>query len=637
MGSMHTGLEEKRDGYKSLSAFYEERAKSDVSMIVTGGYSPNFRGRLTPFSSQLSSSFQLKKHQRMNDVIREYDCKMVLQILHAGRYAYHPFSVAPSSLKAPISKFKPSELTQRQIEKTINQFVNCAKLALKAGYSGVEIMGSEGYLLNQFIAPRTNKRSDAWGGDFQKRIKFPLEIVKRIKDVFQDDALLIFRLSLLDLVEEGSSWEETVELAKALEGLGVSIINTGIGWHEARVPTIATNVPRAAFAYTTAKLKKEISTKLIAVNRFNNRSDIELCLESSQVDLISMARPFLADPQIVTKMQKKLDDEVNTCIACNQACLDHIFMGKTASCLVNPQACAELKYKGKVAGKKKKVLIVGAGVSGLSCAINASKYGHDVCVIEKNKQLGGQFHIAQMIPGKDEFQETLRYFKSQLKKYNVEVRLGVEFNSTFEVSKYDEIVMATGVKPRIPQIKGIDLPLVHHYQDFLLKEIEVKDKVVIIGAGGIGFDVAAYVTKKKSSFYETWGIDQNLKNRGGLLTKKDSGKNSKEVYVLQRSTGKFGKSLGKTTGWIKRAKLKKAGVNFLGGVEYKEITERGIKIIREGEEEFIEAQQVVICAGQLSSLVELDQETHVIGGAKLASELDAKRAIQEGHDLAFSF
>ena len=649
MGSMHTGLEESDNGFEKMAVFYAERAKHEVGLIVTGGVAPNREGWLTPFGIKLTNRREVKHHQLITKAVHDEDGKICLQILHAGRYAYHPFNVAPSSIKAPISKFKPRALNNYGIRRTIKSFVNCAKLAKEGGYDGVEVMGSEGYLINQFIAPRTNKRSDEWGGSFENRVKFPLEIVNGIRKECGDEFIIIFRLSMLDLVEEGSTWEEVVLLAKALEKAGVNLINTGIGWHEARVPTIATSVPRGAYTWISERLKKEISVPIITTNRINMPQVAEDILSSGQADMISMARPFLADPEILSKSSQGRANEINTCIACNQACLDHIFKQKTATCLVNPRACRETEFSEEKHPTSKSVLVIGAGPAGLSCAIEAAKNGHRVTLVEASDAIGGQFKLAQEIPGKEEFRETLRYFNTMLLKYNVNVQLSTRATlELIKAGKYDEIVLSTGVKGRKTGIQGEELPIAVAYERLLSGQVKPGTKVGIIGAGGIGFDVATYLsaTPKEhdvNGFLQSWGVDVDYKQRGALNPSPEMQSSEREVYMFQRKEGKLGSRLGKTTGWIHRSYLKLKKVNMISGVQYESIAENGLHYSINGKSEFLELDQIVICAGQ-KSVIELVSELEsnsidhrIIGGAKFAGELDAQRAIREGIELAYSF
>jgi 2,4-dienoyl-CoA reductase (NADPH2) len=642
MGSMHTGLEEVKNGYVRMASYFEARAKGGVGLIVTGGISPNFRGWVAPFSSKLTSNRIAKKHKLITDAVHKYDSKICMQILHSGRYGYHPFNVSASNIKSPISKFKTKSLSERGIQSTINDFVRCSKLAKYAGYDGVEIMGSEGYLINQFIAKRTNKRNDKWGGEYINRIKFPLEIVKRIRLEVGKEFIIIFRLSMLDLVEGGSSWDEVVQLAKELEKAGVNLINTGIGWHESRIPTIATMVPRAAFSWVTKRMMGEVSVPLITTNRINTPEIAEKILSNGHADMVSMARPFLADPEFINKAIANKSNEINTCIACNQACLDHAFKGKIASCLVNPLACHETEIIVNNTKTPKRIVVVGAGPAGLSYATTAAKRGHNVTLIEKSNSIGGQFNMAKKIPGKEEFYETLRYFDVMLQKHNVQIHL----NTTFEpamAKKYDNVILATGIIPRKPKIIGIDHPKVVSYIDVLNNKVKIGSKVALIGAGGIGFDVAEYLSHKGESsslktklFMEEWGVDMNFTARGGIQKVKPKPLETKrQIYLLQRKSGKVGASLGKTTGWIHRFSLRNKDVKMINSVKYNKIDDKGLNYFKNNKEFILDVDHIVICAGQLSnnkifdSCKEQNPNTEIIGGAFHASELDAKKAIDQ--------
>jgi 2,4-dienoyl-CoA reductase (NADPH2) len=642
MGSMHTGLEEVKNGYVRMASYFEARAKGGVGLIVTGGISPNFRGWVAPFSSKLTSKRIAKKHKFITDAVHKYDSKICMQILHSGRYGYHPFNVSASNIKSPISKFKTKSLSERGIQSTINDFVRCSKLAKYSGYDGVEIMGSEGYLINQFIAKRTNKRNDKWGGEYINRIKFPLEIVKRIRLEVGKEFIIIFRLSMLDLVEGGSSWDEVVQLAKELEKAGVNLINTGIGWHESRIPTIATMVPRAAFSWVTKRMMGEVNVPLITTNRINTPEIAEKILSNGHADMVSMARPFLADPEFINKAIANKSNEINTCIACNQACLDHAFKGKIASCLVNPLACHETEIIVNNTKTPKRIVVVGAGPAGLSYATTAAKRGHKVTLIEKSNSIGGQFNMAKKIPGKEEFYETLRYFDVMLQKYNVQIHL----NTTFEpamAKKYDNVILATGIIPRKPKIKGINHPKVVSYIDVLNDKVKIGSKVALIGAGGIGFDVAEYLSHKGESsflktklFMEEWGVDMNFTARGGIQKVKPKPLETKrQIYLFQRKSGKVGASLGKTTGWIHRFSLRNKNIKMINNVKYNKIDDKGLNYFKNNKEFILDVDHIVICAGQLSnnkifdSCKEQNPNTEIIGGAFHASELDAKKAIDQ--------
>ncbi|OQQ07582.1 NADPH-dependent 2,4-dienoyl-CoA reductase [Vibrio splendidus] len=642
MGSMHTGLEENKEGLHKLAAFYEERAKGGVGLIVTGGFSPNLRGRLTPFSAEFSKVKHAKAHQVVTEAVHKHGGKIALQLLHAGRYAMHPFAQSASGIKAPIAKFAPSEMSPRQIKKTIGAFANSAELAQVAGYDGIEIMGSEGYLINQFICKRTNMRYDEWGGSYEKRMRFPLEIVKSIREAVGKDFIIIFRLSMLDLVEQGSTFEDVVLLAQKLEEAGVTIINTGIGWHEARVPTIATQVPRGAFSWVTEKVKPYVSIPVVTCNRINTPEEAERILSSGQADMVSMARPFLADPDFVNKAAQDQAQFINTCIGCNQACLDNVFKGKRASCLVNPRACYETEIVVQPAQATKTIAVVGAGPAGLACATTLAQRGHNVDLIEKNDRIGGQFRLAMQIPGKEEFRETIRYFANQIDASGVNLKLDTE--ATFEMLlKYDEVVMAAGVEPRKLDIEGIDQENVVDYQTLIREKTPVGEKVAIVGAGGIGVDVATMLTEPTShsldDWLHEWGIDKNMEHPGGLYPYPDSF-SDKTVWVMQRKAGRVGKGPGKTTGWIHKRTLEKRGVNLLGGVSYNKIDDKGLHISVGKKDQVLDADSVIVCAGQVSvrpfedMWQEFGGKLHVIGGADYAGELDAVRAIRQGVELA---
>lgn len=649
MGSMHTGLEEEKNGFEKLAAFYVERVKGGVGLIVTGGMAPSVRGWLTPFSSRMSTKKHARKHKIITDAVHEHGGKICMQILHAGRYGYHPLNVAPSAIKSPITPFKPSKLSESGVKRTIKNFANSARLAKTAGYDGVEIMGSEGYLINQFIAERTNQRSDAWGGNYAKRMRFAVETVKAAREAVGKDFIIIYRLSMLDLVEKGSSWEEIVQLAKAIEKAGATIINTGIGWHESRIPTIATSVPRAAFTWITEKMKKEVNIPLVTSNRINMPAVAEKILADGQADMISMARPFLADPDWVNKAEEEKEDEINTCIACNQACLDHIFKQKVASCLVNPRACHETELNYNPVVTKKSIAIVGAGPAGLAAATVAAQRGHDVTLFDAHKEIGGQFNIAKQIPGKEEFYETIRYFGKQLTLHNVEVKLNTKVSADdLARGNFDEVILATGIKPRVPKIEGIEHEKVLSYIDVLKLKKPVGKRVAVIGAGGIGFDVSEYLAHEGEStsqnidaWLNEWGIDKKLEARGGIEgVSANIHPSPREIYMFKRSKGKFGGNLGKTTGWIHRTTLKKKKVNSINEVQYTKIDDQGLHYTQADEQKVLEVDNVIICAGQLpfKELLEPLQSkgisTHVIGGADVAAELDAKRAIDQGSRLA---
>ncbi|EZI59679.1 flavin oxidoreductase / NADH oxidase family protein [Acinetobacter baumannii 25442_5] len=648
MGSMHVCLEEAPGGYERMAAFYAERAKGDVGLIVTGGIAPNQAGLTFAHASKLDSTEEAEKHKVITEAVHAAGGKIALQILHTGRYSYQPEIVAPSAIQAPINPIKPKAMTSAEVQQTIDDFANCAKLAQYAGYDGVEIMGSEGYLINEFIAARTNHRDDEWGGSYENSIRFPVEIVKRTREIVGENFIIIYRLSMLDLVEGGSTLEEVIQLAKAIEKAGATIINTGIGWHEARIPTIATKVPRAAFTWVTEKLKGEVSVPLITSNRINTPEMAEHVLVSGHADMVSMARPMLADPDFVLKASEGRSDEINTCIGCNQACLDHIFSMKIATCLVNPRACYETELIFKEAQNQKNIAVIGAGPAGLSFAVYAADRGHQVKIFEASHQIGGQFNIAKTVPGKEEFYETLRYFNRQI-ELRPNIELVLNHPATYEElsqSDFDEIVVATGVTPRQLQFEGIDHPKVLSYLQVLKERAPVGQRVAIIGAGGIGFDTAEYLTHEGESgslnpekFYEEWGIDTHYEHVGGLKQPKVEA-SEREIYLLQRKVSSVGAGLGKTTGWIHRTWLKNRNVKMLAGVQYDKVDDQGLHITVDGKPTVLEVDNVVICAGQESFTAMYDQlkadgkNVHLIGGAKEAGELDAKRAIRQGAELA---
>ncbi|WP_394243260.1 FAD-dependent oxidoreductase [Vibrio astriarenae] len=643
MGSMHTGLEEHKEGLHKLAAFYEERAKGGVGLIVTGGFSPNLRGRLHPLSAEFSKPKHAQAHKVVTEAVHRHGGKIALQILHAGRYAMHPFAQSASSIKAPIARFAPSEMSSRQIRNTIEAFSNSASLAQLAGYDGVEIMGSEGYLINQFLCKRTNMRYDEWGGSYKKRMRFPLEVVKSMRKAVGKEFIIIFRLSMLDLVEQGSTFEDVVELAKELEAAGVTIINTGIGWHEARIPTIATQVPRGAFTWVTEKVKPHVSIPVVTCNRINTPEEAEKILASGQADMVSMARPFLADPYFVQKAEQERSHLINTCIGCNQACLDNVFKGKAASCLVNPLACREAELKVEPTQQQKTVAVVGAGPAGLACATTLAQRGHRVDLIERNDRIGGQFRLAMQIPGKEEFRETIRYFANRIEETGVNLLLDTEADLA-QLKEYDEVVLATGVEPRKVSIDGLEgSEKVLDYQTLIRDKTPVGDKVAIIGAGGIGVDVASMLTEPQGhnldDWLHDWGIDKEMEQPGGLYPFPDSVAD-KTVWLLQRKKGRVGKGPGKTTGWIHKRTLEKRGVNLVGGVSYNKVDGEGLHITLNGKQQLLDADKIIVCAGQESvrpfenQWDQLGDKLHVIGGADYAGELDAVRAIKQGVELA---
>ncbi|WP_395293695.1 FAD-dependent oxidoreductase [Kitasatospora hibisci] len=648
MGSMHVGLEEAPDGFERMAAFYAERARGGVGLIVTGGIAPNEAGRPWGGGAMLTTEAEADRHRLVTDAVHAEGGRIALQILHFGRYAYHPELVAPSALQAPISPFAPNELTAEQVEQTVEDFARCAALAQRAGYDGVEIMGSEGYLINEFIAAATNRREDEWGGSYENRMRFPVEIVRRVRERVGPDFILIYRLSMLDLVPGGSTLAEVVELAQAVEAAGATIINTGIGWHEARIPTIATSVPRGAYAWVTKKVMGSVGVPLVAVNRINTPEIAEQLLADGCADLVSLARPLLADADFVAKAGADRADAINTCIGCNQACLDHTFSGQITSCLVNPRACHETELVLAPTRLRKRIGVVGAGPAGLAFAVSAAERGHAVTLFDAADTIGGQLNVARRIPGKEEFDETLRYFRTRLAESDVEQRLGAPVDAErLAAEGFDEIVLATGVTPRTPaDIPGIDHPKVVGYLDVLRDGAPVGERVAILGAGGIGFDVAEYLTDQGDAaslnppvFQAKWGIDPEYRERGGL-TRPVAPKPPRSVHLLQRKTGKVGAGLGKTTGWIHRTELKHRGVVMVPGVTYDLIDDAGLHITVDGEKQLLPVDTVVLCTGQEprrdldAALRERGLTPHLIGGADVAAELDAKRAIKQGTELA---
>lgn len=649
MGSMHTGLEELPDGPQRLAAFYAERAAGGVGLIVTGGIAPNKKGVVYQGASVLNDATQVPHHQIVTDAVHLAGGKIALQILHAGRYSYQKQPVAPSALQAPINPFAPQALSHDEVLQTITDFANCARLAKQAGYDGVEVMGSEGYLINQFLTARTNHRNDEWGGDFTRRMRFAIEIVRAVREATGPDFILIYRLSMLDLVEDGSSWDEIEQLALAVEHAGATLINTGIGWHEARIPTIATMVPRAGFSWVTRKLMGKVNIPLITTNRINDPAVAEQVLTDGYADMVSMARPFLADAAFVQKAAQDRADEINTCIGCNQACLDQIFDGKLTSCLVNPRACRETEMPILPTAAPKRLAVVGSGPAGLAFAVTAASRGHQVTLFDAATDIGGQFNIAKQIPGKEEFYETLRYFRRQLVLHGVIQQLNTPVQAG-QLADFDEIILACGIQPRLPAIKGIEHPKVLTYLDVLRDKKPVGERVAIIGAGGIGFDTAEYLSQSGDSssldshaFSHEWGIDQDLTHRGGLSP--EGGKvhpSPREIFLLQRKTSKVGEGLGKTTGWIHRTSLAMRGVKMLNSVSYESIDDEGLHIIRAEQASCLPVDTIIICAGQEprrelhQPLLDMGKIVHLIGGADVAVELDARRAIDQGTRLALA-
>ncbi|MFH7334558.1 FAD-dependent oxidoreductase [Streptomyces sp. KHY 26] len=645
MGSMHVGLEEAERGFERMAAFYAARARGGVGLIVTGGIAPNEEGRPYEGGAMLTTEAEAERHRVVTDAVHREGGRIAMQILHFGRYAYHEDLVAPSPLQAPISPFVPRELSDADVERTIGDYVRAARLARHAGYDGVEIMGSEGYLVNEFIAARTNHRTDRWGGSYENRMRFPVEIVRRVREAVGEDFIIVYRLSMLDLVPGGSSHAEVVTLAKAVEAAGATIINTGIGWHEARIPTIATSVPRGAYTWVTRKLMGEVAVPLVTTNRINTPELAEELLAGGYADMVSMARPMLADPDFVAKAAAGTPEAINTCIGCNQACLDHTFSGKLTSCLVNPRACHETELVLAPTRTRKRVAVVGAGPAGLACAVSAAERGHAVTLFDAASEIGGQLNVARKVPGKQEFDETLRYFRHQLDAHGVTVRLDTRVSAE-DVADFDEVVVATGVTPRTPDIPGVDHPCVLGYLDVLRDGAPVGDRVAVLGAGGIGFDVAEFLTdggdkasEDPETYFRNWGVDMEYTEPGGL-TEPRRPATPRQVHLLQRKTTKVGAGLGKTTGWIHRTELKHRGVTMVPGVRYDRIDDAGLHITVGEESTVLEVDTVVLCTGQeprrdlYEELVAAGRSVHLIGGADVAAELDAKRAIKQGTEVA---
>jgi 2,4-dienoyl-CoA reductase (NADPH2) len=643
MGSMHLGLEEAPGGFERMAAFYAERARGGVGLIVTGGIAPNPEGATYKGAAKMTTEAEAEEHRVVTEAVHREGGRIAMQILHTGRYAFNEDAVAPSAIQAPISAFTPRALTGDEVERTIEDFARAAELARHAGYDGVEVMGSEGYLINQFIAQATNRREDGWGGSFENRMRFPVEIVRRVRERVGADFIVVYRLSMLDLVPGGSTFDEVVRLAKAVEEAGATIINTGIGWHEARIPTIATSVPRGAYSWVTRRLRGEVSVPLVAVNRINTPEVAEEVLAGGDADMVSLARPFLADPDFVAKAAAGTPEQINTCIGCNQACLDHTFSLKVSSCLVNPRACHETELVLSPTRLRRRVAVVGAGPAGLAFSVSAAERGHAVTLFDAAGEIGGQLNLARRVPGKQEFDETLRYYRVQLDRHGVDVRLGTRVGAA-DLDGYDEVVLATGVTPRVPGIPGVDHPKAVGYVDVLRGSVEVGERVAVIGAGGIGFDVAAFLTDggggvDTGEFLRRWGVDTDPASRGGL-TEPERPAPPRTVHLIQRRTGKVGAGLGKTTGWIHRLELRHRGVEMVAGAEYDRIDDEGLHLTVDGEKRVLDVDTVVVCAGQephrelADELTAAGRAVHLIGGADEAAELDAKRAIDQGTRLA---
>ncbi|QFZ78140.1 NAD(P)-binding protein [Streptomyces fagopyri] len=645
MGSMHVGLEEAERGFERMAEFYATRARGGVGLMVTGGIAPNDAGRPYEGGAKLTTEAEADQHAGITAAVHREGGKIAMQILHFGRYAYHQDLVAPSALQAPISPFTPHALTDAEVEQTIDDYARAARLAQRAGYDGVEIMGSEGYLINEFIAVQANRREDRWGGSYENRMRFPVEIVRRVREAVGENFIIIYRLSMLDLVPGGSSLDEVITLARAVEAAGATIINTGIGWHEARIPTIATSVPRGAYAWVTKKVMGAVSVPLVTTNRINTPEIAEQLLADGHADMVSLARPMLADPDFVAKAAAGQPEAINTCIGCNQACLDHTFSGRITSCLVNPRACHETELVLSPTRLRKRVAVVGAGPAGLACAVSTAERGHDVTLYDAAGEIGGQLNVARKVPGKQEFDETIRYFRTQLERHGVDVRLNTRV-AAGDLSGYDEVVVATGVRPRTPEIPGVDHPSVVGYLDVLRDGAPVGDRVAILGAGGIGFDVAEYLTdggdkasEDPATYFRNWGVDMDYRAPGGLGAP-DRPAPPRTVHLLQRKASKVGAGLGKTTGWIHRTELKHRGVTMVAGVRYDRIDDAGLHVTVDGTGQVLEVDTIVLCTGQeprrdlYEELSAAGRSVHLIGGADVAAELDAKRAIKQGTELA---